>query len=41
MNIIVIKDSSTIQQNKKYVLDSCLVTIVMEKIGGLWKPNFV
>ncbi|KMQ67067.1 transcriptional regulator [Chryseobacterium sp. FH2] len=33
-----IKESSTIQQNKKYALDSCPVTYVMEKIGGFWKP---
>lgn len=34
----VIKESSTIQQNKKYALDLCPVTYVMEKIGGFWKP---
>ncbi|MEY8761967.1 winged helix-turn-helix transcriptional regulator [Chryseobacterium tongliaoense] len=33
-----IKESSTIQQNKKYALDICPVTYVMEKIGGFWKP---
>jgi len=33
-----IKESSTIQQNKKYALDLCPVTYVMEKIGGYWKP---
>lgn len=33
-----IKERSTIQQNKKYALDSCPVTYVMEKIGGFWKP---
>ncbi|WP_370899503.1 winged helix-turn-helix transcriptional regulator [Chryseobacterium gossypii] len=33
-----IKESSTIQQNKKYALDLCPVTYVMEKIGGFWKP---
>lgn len=33
-----IKDNSTIQQNKKYALDSCPVTYFMEKIGGFWKP---
>lgn len=33
-----IKESSTIQQNKKYALDKCPVTYVMEKIGGYWKP---
>lgn len=36
-----IKESSTIQQNKKYALDSCPVTYVMEKIGGFWKPIIV
>lgn len=33
-----IKETSTIQQNKKYALDYCPVTYVMEKIGGFWKP---
>ncbi|WP_027381384.1 winged helix-turn-helix transcriptional regulator [Chryseobacterium daeguense] len=33
-----IKESSTIQQNKKYALDLCPVTYVMERIGGFWKP---
>ena len=33
-----IKASSTSQQNKKYALDLCPVTYVMEKIGGFWKP---
>ncbi|MCD0457239.1 helix-turn-helix transcriptional regulator [Chryseobacterium sp. LC2016-27] len=33
-----IKESSTIQQNKKIALDLCPVTYVMEKIGGYWKP---
>ncbi len=33
-----IKEKSTIQQNKKYALDQCPVTYVMEKIGGFWKP---
>lgn len=33
-----IKESSTIQQNKKYALDKCPVTYVMSKIGGYWKP---
>jgi len=33
-----IKDSSTIQENKKYALDHCPVTHLMEKIGGYWKP---
>ena len=33
-----IKESSTIQENKQYALDTCPVTYVMEKIGGYWKP---
>ncbi|NML58829.1 winged helix-turn-helix transcriptional regulator [Chryseobacterium cheonjiense] len=33
-----IKESSTIQQNKKYALNTCPVTYFMEKIGGFWKP---
>jgi Predicted transcriptional regulators len=33
-----IKETSTIQQNKKFALDLCPVTYVMEKIGGFWKP---
>lgn len=33
-----IKESSTIQQNKKYALEKCPVTYVMQKIGGFWKP---
>lgn len=33
-----IKQSSTIQENKQYALDTCPVTYVMEKIGGYWKP---
>ncbi|WP_029295634.1 winged helix-turn-helix transcriptional regulator [Chryseobacterium hispalense] len=33
-----IKESSTIQQNKKYALNICPVTYFMEKIGGFWKP---
>ena len=33
-----IKESSTIQENKKYALEKCPVTYVMEKIGGYWKP---
>jgi DNA-binding HxlR family transcriptional regulator len=32
-----IKESSTIQENKKTVLD-CPVMYVMERIGGFWKP---
>ncbi|MES2678557.1 MAG: helix-turn-helix domain-containing protein [Bacteroidota bacterium] len=33
-----IKESSTIQENKRYALDQCPVTYAMEKIGGYWKP---
>lgn len=33
-----IKESSTIQENKKNVFQECPVTYVMEKIGGYWKP---
>jgi DNA-binding HxlR family transcriptional regulator len=33
-----IKESSTIQQNKRYVQEQCPVTYAMEKIGGYWKP---
>ncbi|RAI97707.1 HxlR family transcriptional regulator [Chitinophaga skermanii] len=33
-----IKESSTIQENKKYALDQCPVIYVMDKIGGYWKP---
>lgn len=33
-----IKESSTIQENKKYALSTCPVTHVMNKIGGHWKP---
>ncbi|HTE01426.1 MAG TPA: helix-turn-helix domain-containing protein [Mucilaginibacter sp.] len=33
-----IKESSTIQENKKLALNECPVTYVMEKIGGYWKP---
>ncbi len=32
-----IKESSTIQENKKVVQD-CPVMYVMERIGGFWKP---
>jgi Predicted transcriptional regulators len=34
----VIKESSTIQKNKKFALEQCPVSYVMEKIGGYWKP---
>lgn len=33
-----IKESSTIQENKRYRLNQCPVTYAMEKIGGYWKP---
>lgn len=33
-----IKEASTIQKNKKTVLEFCPVTYVMERIGGYWKP---
>ena len=33
-----IKESSTIQENKRFALEQCPVTYVMEKIGGYWKP---
>ena len=36
-----IKESSTIQENKKYALKQCPVTYIMEKIGGYWKPIIV
>ncbi|MES2484441.1 MAG: helix-turn-helix domain-containing protein [Bacteroidota bacterium] len=33
-----LKETSTIQENKKIALAQCPVTYVMEKIGGYWKP---
>jgi len=33
-----IKESSTIQANKKTLIAVCPITHVMEKIGGYWKP---
>ncbi|MFC4924369.1 winged helix-turn-helix transcriptional regulator [Delftia deserti] len=33
-----IKERSTVQKNKKAVLEVCPVTYVMERIGGYWKP---
>ncbi|MES2134086.1 MAG: helix-turn-helix domain-containing protein [Bacteroidota bacterium] len=33
-----IKESSTIQENKKLAFQECPITYVMEKIGGYWKP---
>jgi DNA-binding HxlR family transcriptional regulator len=34
----LVKESSTIQENKKFALSECPVTYVMERIGGYWKP---
>jgi len=34
----IIKESSTIQANKKSAFVECPITHVMEKIGGYWKP---
>ena len=36
--MVMIKESSTIQENKKNAFNECPVTYVMEKIGGYWKP---
>lgn len=36
--MVKVKDSSTIQVNKKAAFEECPVTYVMEKIGGYWKP---
>ena len=36
-----IKENSTIQENKKFALESCPVTYFMEKIGGYWKPIII
>ncbi len=33
-----IKETSTIQENKRYALEQCPVSYVMERIGGYWKP---
>src|SRR5882757_205202 len=33
-----VKESSTIQANKRSAFEECPVTYVMEKIGGYWKP---
>jgi DNA-binding HxlR family transcriptional regulator len=33
-----IKESSTIQENKRFALTECPVTYAMERIGGYWKP---
>jgi DNA-binding HxlR family transcriptional regulator len=34
----LIKEASTIQENKSQAFVVCPVTFVMEKIGGYWKP---
>jgi DNA-binding HxlR family transcriptional regulator len=34
----LIKEASTIQENKNQAFVACPVTFVMEKIGGYWKP---
>lgn len=36
-----IKESSTIQENKRLAIAHCPVTSVMEKIGGYWKPIII
>ena len=33
-----IKENSTIQENRRHLLDQCPVMYVMEKIAGFWKP---
>ena len=33
-----IKETSTIQENKRYAVSQCPVSYVMGKIGGYWKP---
>jgi DNA-binding HxlR family transcriptional regulator len=33
-----IKETSTIQENKKLAFQNCPITFVMESIGGYWKP---
>ncbi len=33
-----IKESSTIQENKRNAYSECPITYVIEKIGGYWKP---
>jgi DNA-binding HxlR family transcriptional regulator len=33
-----VKESSTNQQNKQIVQNTCPVTFTLEKIGGRWKP---
>jgi DNA-binding HxlR family transcriptional regulator len=34
----LIKESSTLQENKRIAFNECPVTYVMSKIGGHWKP---
>ncbi|KAA2239431.1 helix-turn-helix transcriptional regulator [Chitinophaga agrisoli] len=36
--MVKVKESSTIQANKKAAFAECPITYVMEKIGGYWKP---
>ena len=36
-----IKESSTNQENRQYMLDNCPVTYTLEKIGGRWKPHIL
>lgn len=36
-----IKETSTIQENKKIAAQLCPVTFTMEKIGGYWKPIII
>ncbi|SFC67557.1 DNA-binding transcriptional regulator, HxlR family [Flexibacter flexilis DSM 6793] len=36
-----IKETSTIQQNKKTAQEMCPVTFTMEKIGSYWKPIII
>src|SRR5689334_23143474 len=38
MYMTAIKPSSTIQGNKKYALEVCPVTYLMDRIGNYWKP---
>ncbi|WP_118975710.1 winged helix-turn-helix transcriptional regulator [Taibaiella koreensis] len=33
-----IKESSTIQENKRFVFDECPIAYAMDRIGGYWKP---
>jgi DNA-binding HxlR family transcriptional regulator len=36
-----VKKTSTIQQNKKFALEQCPVTYLMDKIGNYWKPIII